>query len=152
VYFFLEFQRGATGHVHRREIAFADRVRGIYGPVKSWEEELKGNDPRQLGEGAMLLTCDQVKVAQLDVDRGRPGRAPIELEALGNTVVEAAMYTARAERMTYTEAKDLLVLEGTGRTDAVLTRQTQPGAAPGKFAARKILYWRSTQHVDIDDA
>ena len=151
VYFFLEFQRGAAGHVHRREIAFSDRVRGIYGPVKSWEEELTGNDPRQLGEGAMLLTCDQVKVAQLDVDRG-PSRAPIELEALGNAVVEAAMYTARAERMTYTEAKDLLVLEGTGRTDAVLTRQTQVGGPAGKFAARKILYWRSTQHVDADDA
>jgi hypothetical protein len=151
VYFFLEFQRGASGHVHRREIAFSDRVRGIYGPVKSWEEQLTGNDPRMLGEGGMLLSCDQVKVAQLDVDRG-PTRAPIELEALGNVVVEATTYTARAERMTYTQAKDLLVLEGTGRADAVLTRQTQVGGQAGKFAARKILYWRSTRQVDIDDA
>ena len=51
------------------------------------------------------------------------GHNPMELEALSNTLVEGSTFTARAHRLTYAEEKDLLVLEGDGRTDAQLFRQ-----------------------------
>ena len=53
------------------------------------------------------------------------GRRAVELEALGNAVVENITFTARGNRITYAEAKDLLILEGNGRSDAELLQQLQ---------------------------
>jgi hypothetical protein len=46
--------------------------------------------------------------------------------------------------MTYTEAKDLLIMEGNGRTDAELYYQKHVGGPVSKKSAHKIFYWRST--------
>jgi hypothetical protein len=87
------------------------------------------------------MHCDRLTVTEI---RGPLGSSR-ELEAAGNTVVEGTLengsFTARAVRMTYDEAKDLLVFEGDGWTDAELFRQQQIGGQPDKVAARKILYW-----------
>ena len=77
---------------------------------------------------------------------------PMEMEAVGNTTVEAKNFTVKANRVTYAEAKDLMVLEGDGRRDAELYRQDVPGAAWTTTSAKKILYWRSTNRVSVNDA
>jgi hypothetical protein len=79
-------------------------------------------------------------------------RRAIEIEASGNTIVEGDMYTAKGLRMTYAEAKDMLVLEGDGRTDAELFRQPQAGGERSRVAARKILYWPRSNKLWIDGA
>jgi hypothetical protein len=66
-------------------------------------------------------------------------------------VVEGKTFTARGHRVTYSEAKDLLVLEGDGRTDAQLFQQARPGASTSQTAARKIMFWPKTRRVQIDD-
>ena len=78
---------------------------------------------------------------------GTGGRS--SLEALGNTVVEGTTFTARGNRITYAEAKDLLILEGDGRNDAELFRQLQPGAPRDHHAAQEILYWPKTKQFRI---
>ena len=62
------------------------------------------------------------------------------------------MFTAHAHRMTYTEAKDVLMLEGDGRNLAELYRQDRPGAESGHTQARQILYFRSTEQVSVNGA
>ena len=79
-------------------------------------------------------------------------RGTIELEAQGNTVVEGVDFTARAIRMTYSQAKDLLILEGDGRTDAELFRQEQVGGKTSKAVAQKILYQPKTKQLRVEDA
>ena len=76
-------------------------------------------------------------------------RRSIELEALGNAVIEGTTFTARGNRITYTEAKDLLILEGDGRNNAELFRQLQPGAPTDKQVAQKILYWPKTKRLNV---
>ena len=66
--------------------------------------------------------------------------------------MEGESFTARSARLTWSEAKDLLVFEGDGRSDAQLFRQLRVGAAPSSASAGKILYWRSQNRVDVDDA
>ena len=78
-------------------------------------------------------------------------RASVELEATGNVTIEGHDFTAWASRTTYAEAKDLLVLEGTGRNDAVLTRNNPRGGSMARSAARKILYWPGTERLEVDD-
>jgi hypothetical protein len=151
---FLEahFQREATGNLNNRQITLGDQIRCVYGPVDDWQQTIVLDVARALPEGVVTLTSDRLTVAQPVIDRTRSGRQPIELAAEGNAFVEGTTFTARADRMTYAEAKDLMILEGTGRADAVLTRQSKVGGPATKAAARKVMYWRSTNTVEVDDA
>jgi hypothetical protein len=151
---FLEahFQREATGNLNNRQITLGDQIRCVYGPVDDWQQSIVLDVARALPEGVVTLTSDRLTVAQPVIDRTRSGRQPIELAAEGNAFVEGTTFTARADRMTYAEAKDLMILEGTGRADAVLTRQSKVGGPSTKAAARKVMYWRSTNTVEVDDA
>ena len=56
----------------------------------------------------------------------------LEFVAAGNAVLEGGgdQFTARAAHITYDQKKDLMILEGDGRTDAELYRQLAAGAAP----------------------
>lgn len=146
------FQREASGNLNDRQIALSDQIRCIYGPVDDWRQNIVLDVTRQLPEGVVTLSSDRLTIAQPVIDRTRKGRQPIELAAEGNAFVEGTNFTARADRMTYAEAKDLLILEGTGRADAVLTRQSKAGGPSTKAAARKVLFWRTTNTVEVDDA
>jgi hypothetical protein len=151
---FLEahFEREATGNLNARQITLSDQIRCVYGPVDDWQQTIVLDVARALPEGVVTLSSDRLTVAQPVVDRSKPGRQPIELAAEGNAFVEGTTFTARADRMTYAEAKDLLILEGTGRTDAILTRQAKAGGPSTKASARKVMYWRTTNTVEVDDA
>ncbi len=159
-YLNVQFQGALSGNLNQHEITFHDRVRSVYGPVLSWEDELNPDNVDDLGPGGVLLTCDQMTVRQPDAPAAPPTppnqppqtRRPIELEAIGNTKVEGDTFNAHAHRLTYTEAKDLLVLEGDGRNDAQLYRQERPGAPESKAIARQILFWRSQNRVSVNDA
>ena len=150
------YQREITGNLLDRELIFSDQVRGIRGPIDNWKSTLDMDDPAGLRKNDVAITCDRLTISQTLGSRSTAGqkkqRGPLELEAFGNTLVEGSGFTARAHRITYAEAKDLLVLEGTGRSDARLWRQTRPGIPPTQAAARKILYWRATNRVEVDDA
>jgi hypothetical protein len=107
----------------------------------------------------MMLQCDDLKVTEFAPVAGAEpvasGNAasdkPIEIEATGNTVIESREFTARAARLTYALAKDVLVLEGDGRSEAEIWRRAQ-GAGPGaRSAARKLTYLRSRDHILLDD-
>lgn len=147
---FLEvrFQRGAAGNFRQRNLTFEGQVSAVFGPVTGWQERLSPDRPETLGPRGAVLRCDQLAVAQMPVP-GTPQLA-LELEAVGNTLVEGQHYTARAHRITYAEAKDLLILEGDGRNDAQLFRQTYPGGPVSATTARRIQYWPSLRKGSID--
>lgn len=149
-YLNVRFQDSILGNLNLRQMAFCDRVRAVYGPVVSWEETLDADRPDRLGPEAVLLTCDQLSVAETPVPVGK--RRGMELEAVGSTVVEGRSFTARGARMTYNEAKGLLVLEGDGRSDAELFRQQQVGGPRAQTSARKIYYWHRLDQLRVDGA
>jgi lipopolysaccharide export system protein LptA len=146
----VDFRHAMEGNTIRKEINFTGEARAIYGPVADWDAKLDPDDPRGLGERDVLLNTDRLKVVEMPTQRN--GRNTMELEAIGNTLVEGQTFTARADRMAYTQAKELLVLEGTAKTDAQLWRQAYVGAPASHAAARKILYWKDTNRVEVNDA
>ena len=99
----------------------------------------------------MTIDCDVLGVGQAPPMPGRQ-RSSIELGAGGNVLVEGESFTARSARLTWSEAKDLLVFEGDGRSDAQLFRQLKAGSQPSTASAGKILYWRALNRVDVEDA
>ncbi len=139
------FQTNVTGNMHRKTMIFHDRVQTTHGPVQNWNQTLDPDKPELLPEGSAVINCDQLRVTRMP---GADKKDWTELEAVGNTLVEGPGFTARAARMTYAQDKELLVMEGTGRSSAELWRE-QP---PGYWAARKIRYWRGAERVEFDDA
>jgi hypothetical protein len=117
--------------------------------VAAWGDTLDPNAPGGLPGGAVKIASDVLSVGQAPPLPGQP-RSTIELAAGGNVLVEGESFTARSARLTWSEAKDLLVFEGDGRADAQLFRQLKAGAQPDSMASEKILYWIRQNKVDVE--
>ena len=150
-YLGVDFQRGMRGNINTRTMEFHQRVEAIWGPVATWEDTLDPHAAAGLPPRAVSINSDVLGVAQTPPSPGQR-RSSLELIAGGSVLVEGESFTARSTRLTWSEAKDLLVFEGDGRSDAQLFRQLRVGAAPSSASAGKILYWRSQNRVDVDDA
>jgi lipopolysaccharide export system protein LptA len=150
-YLGVDFQRGLRGNIHRRSMEFHQRVEAIWGPVRGWDDVLDPHAASGLPEGAVGISCDVLGVGQVPPMPGQP-RGTLELNAVGNVLVEGESFTARSARLTWSEAKDLLVFAGDGRSDAQLFRQLKPGGQPSTAAAGRILYWRGLNRVEVEDA
>jgi len=144
----VDFRRRLQGNLRERALSFVGDVQTAYAPVPSWKSSLNARDVESLGPQGMHLRSDRLNANEIRDPRS--GRKSMEFEALGNTVAEGNQYTARAHSIRYAQAKELLVLEGSGRSDARLWRQTRPGATASHAAASRILYWRGTDRVEVE--
>jgi len=150
-YLGVDFQKGLRGNLHRRTMEFHQRVEAIWGPIARRGDTLDPHAAGGLPDGVVTIDCDMLGVGQAPPMPGRQ-RSSIELGAGGNVLVEGESFTARSARLTWSEAKDLLVFEGDGRSDAQLFRQLKAGSQPSTASAGKILYWRALNRVDVEDA
>jgi hypothetical protein len=146
----VKFARAITGNMYQRELTFANQVKCIYGPVPNWETTLDVENPDRAGPDSMALTCDSLTV------REAPGRQVdergwLELETQGNTQAEGMGFVARAHRMTYSEQKSLMVMEGDGTSDASVFRQTKIGGPQVTTRAARIMFWPSTSRIEVGD-
>lgn len=145
-YLRVEFQRAIVGNTRKRELAFTHLVTAVFGPVPGWDATLNTDDDvDRLGNTGGRLECDELRVTQLPA--AGTSETTVELDALGNTRIEGAGFSARAARLKYAQAKDLLVLEGDGRSAAQLWWRPSPGEAPSTNMAQRLLFWRSTGQV-----
>jgi len=149
-YLHVDFHRGLQGNTKRRQITFVGKVQTVYGPVDDWDDTLDGKNPDSLGPRGVVMDCDRLTVTEVKP----PGRkrGAMELAAAGNTRVDGQTFTARAAVIRYTQAKELLVLESDGWQEARLWRQQHVGGPTSYAAAEKILYWRRTGRVQIQNA
>ncbi len=150
-YLGVDFQRGLRGNINQRVMEFHQRVEAIWGPVARWGDTLDPHAPGGLPPRVVGISSDVLSVGQSPVSPGRRQTA-IELAAGGNVLVEGETFTARSTRLSWSEAKDLLVFEGDGRSDAQLFRQERVGGPTSSASAGKILYWRGLNRVDVEDA
>ena len=158
----VEFQTLATGNINLREMTFGNRVRTTLGPVGDWQQSVNsddfdrsGYDGQPRGSRGVFMTSERLTIAQ--APGLAAGQTSMELDAAGNAEIEGLNFDgqsffARANHLKYSQAKDLVILEGDGRTDAELSRQERIGAPVNSTQSRKIYYWRSTGRVQVDDA
>jgi hypothetical protein len=147
-YLRVDFQRGLSGNLRERVMIFSDQVQAVHVPVQNWGETINADRIEQLGERGVALKCDELHLREMSQGE----RKWFEAMAAGNTLVEGQTFTAKALRMSYSQDKELLTLEGTDRTPADLWRQEKVGAPQSHLQARKIEYWRQTNHIKIDKA
>jgi len=146
----IDFQRGIVSDLEKHEVQFIGQVRSVYGPVNGWSDRLDPDQADGLGEKGILLNCDRMIVAEMG--RSANDERMMEMQAIGNGYLQGRGFSATAQRMSYDQTKDLYVLEGDARQDAVLRRQVLVGQQEDRAEARKILFFRSTNQVHVDDA
>ena len=148
----VRFQGCITGDI-RHEATFHDQVRAAYAPVDSWMASLDTENVEALGPNGAAAPLRRAFGRRHGGPRSKtpaawnssPPATPW-LEGSGD------QFTARAARITYDQKKDLLILEGDGRTDAELYRQLSARRRASKAAARKIFYWPKTKRSYVDGA
>jgi hypothetical protein len=150
-YVYVDFQDSVQGNLNRREITFGEATKTVYAPVANWDAKLNADDPKSLGPEGMVLDAKFLTIRQM------PGRTPtsngwMELEASGNVLAEGAQFVAVGHRATYSEDKDLLVLEGDGRSPAELRYAQIPGARPTDVKVNRISYNLGLNHVQLHGA
>jgi hypothetical protein len=158
VFLAVEFQQQMTGNLHHKQMLFERQVRTIYGNVQAWDETLDPNAPEAIKPGDVLMTSQQLAVSETPGQVAVAGARPVrnmELAATGNARVdgkteEGMNFYSQSARLTYSQIKDLLVLEGDGRSEARLFRQTRVGGPMSEATARTIMYWRSTNRAQAD--
>ena len=99
------------------------------------------------GERDVLMSGDRLAFAEGPTNE--LGQRSVNVSAYDNIYVEGKTFTARGQRLSYEQAKKLLVLEGTARSDAVLSHQARVGLPRTETVARKIKFWTDTQRVEI---
>jgi hypothetical protein len=161
----VDFHSGLKGNMYTRELTFHDRIRTVYGPVDTWEQELDLSRPETLTPDSMTLTCDALRLnedplaaramtaAPNDPDKRPIG--PVQMHASGNVNIAGQIpsqgdFSVQANRASYEQSKDSFILEGDTRTPAKLWRRNSAGVNSPPLEARKIRYTRSTNEAKVD--
>lgn len=125
-------------------VKFIDGVELIHLPATDPDMLI---DPTRLPVGAVHVQCGRLEV--LNRKAGMAVSTNV-FEARERVRVWAREFHALADRVTYDESKDLLVLEGLGSSSATLYRQTKPGGNREPISARKINVWVKENKVTFD--
>ncbi len=169
----VDFHTNVDGNMYTHELTFHDRVRTVYGPVDSWEQELDMTRPESLPPDSMTLTCDALRLNE-DPLAARAAAAPtkaptpsapsalgglkmeaIQLQAKGDVRIQGQTpsqgpFRVQADRASYEKSKELFILEGDTRTPAKLWRRTPAGADAPPIEARKISFNRLTNQAKVE--
>lgn len=149
-YLKVDYNREIVGNVLNREVSFLNHVRATYGPVAGWGEQVAAEQVTGRRREGAVLTCQQLSVAEM----GTRQEPSLELDASGNTHVEGqesrGYFTATGHHLKYVQNKDLMILEGDGRNDAVVSVQEGIGAPPQTTRLRRIVFQPRTGDVQLD--
>lgn len=133
----------------QKEMTVVGNVRTIYAPIGSWEKAFNPDSQRKdAPPGSVNLRCDRLQLAQWASRSDK--KSFTEMLATGNTHLYSDAFEATANRVSYSQASDVLVVEGTPRTDANLWfKQTPNDRNPTHLIAEKISYRISDQRTQI---
>ena len=145
----LTFMQSITGNKNHKEMTFHGNVRAAHAPASTWETTLEDPDPKRLGKDAVVLHSDSLEVADMG-PVGGGGGGNTEFQARDNVIAEGSTFFARCARLSYSQAKDQLIFEGDGRSDAELYKQEQEGGAVQTYKMQKIIYFKKTRQVNVD--
>ncbi len=137
----VEFNEGLTGKLAKLNLTFRGKVQALTSTVPRWDSQLTSESVRQ-SQGAEL-NCDALSVADISQTKENS----YVLSATGNTYIYQADYTALAHRISYSQQKNHIVMEG-GRGEAKLWLNTNKTPTPNA-AARKIIYDLKSGKVDV---
>jgi hypothetical protein len=142
------FEKEMVGDMARRQVEFHQHVLTTYSPANDFTDFLVADPLADLPERMILLESDTLAVREL----GEPPTRWFEMEATGHTTVRGTKADVNAPIITYSSAKDTLILRGDGRAKAKVWMSRLPGQAPNWIDAEELRYNLRTGELQQDNA
>lgn len=149
-YLRVNYQRQLRGNLRDRRTSFDGNIEVVFGPVKTWGEVLERDSPTGLGPRGVWMQCNQLQANQVPGRSASTETAAWELEAKDNVQVHADGILAEGDRLAFNQLKDTVILDGSARREAVLTRRQAGQERPNVLRARRFNYSLSTKEVDVE--
>ena len=140
------FQDRIDGNLRQEDVRLKSNVHVVYGPVTRWEDTIPDADYRRAASRSIEVHCAELRAARLT----RNGLSGLALNATGNTRILGHLFEATAERLSYDQLKDLVVLEGNPRSGVALRYAAKPGSEPITMNAERIRLWPTTMDIQTD--
>ncbi|TWT47352.1 hypothetical protein [Botrimarina hoheduenensis] len=165
----VDFRRGLSGNINTRVVRFHERVSALYTPVLAWDDQPPPVSSAGPPPGAVTLACRELRLSEDPASRYAvaPSSAqgtsigPIEAQATGAVRLEgrpegadpsnSQAFAAEAVVASYSQAKEVFVLEGDVNRSATIWRQAAPGRQPERVDGRKLLYWPKLDKFKYED-
>ncbi len=147
-YMRIDFAGTADGNLKQKFNTFNERVKIIYGPV---ERPLMVIELDNLTKDAGWMQCQNLRITQKEPPSPEE-TGPIELLATGNVELEGRTFNARADSISFDEAKGLYTLRSQGRRKATIWRQTQVGGDTSRADAQLMNFIPSRNVLKLDQA
>ncbi len=144
----VNFEKEMVGDMARRQVEFHQHVLTTYSPANNFNDFFVADPLATLPEGMMLLESDTLTVREL----GESSTRWFEMEATGHTKVSGTKADVNAPIITYSSAKDTLILRGDGRARAKVWMSRLPGQAPSWIDAEELRYNLRTGELQQDNA
>jgi hypothetical protein len=129
-----------------RTATFWGDVHAVHVPADKPEMEIDLDKPPP---GYLYLHCDNLRVLTHKLPNGRSSQ---EMVAKGKVQVRAGEFWALSDVVKYDEAQDRVIFEGGEGGMASLYQIKGKGGEQAKTTARKIIYWRKTNEVRIENS
>ena len=144
----VNFDGSAEANTNDKQLLIRGNVRTLHAPVNSFEHVLDPDVAQALPPESVRITCDELKLAQWTPrNSDEPSQ---ELLATGNAHITSGTFEATADRVSYNQATDMLVVEGTPRSDANLWFRQAPNSKDrDHLVAGKILYRLADQWTEV---
>jgi hypothetical protein len=146
----VKFDGSLIANSAAKEMEIDGRVRSLVSPVASFDEMFDPDrDTTTWPLDAVKLICERATLAQWNPQSS--AKPSNEIMATGNAHIVSSRFEATADRVSYSQANDMLVVEGTPRSDANLWFRQTPTARPNHLVAGKILYRLSDQWTEVQN-
>ncbi len=147
-YIQVKFERSLAGNIHQKEMTFSGNVRLVYTPTSKWDSVYDADSKQIVDPGGMRLLSDRLQVFQW---KPRTALEPVvEMIAKGNAQAFGQQFEASADRISYNQATESIILQAGARRDAELFYQKPDQTDKGHLTAETINYNVETGAVQVD--
>ncbi len=144
----VDFDGSADVAASQREMVIRGNVRALYSPVDSFDRVYLPEQTEPLPADAVKITCEQLKLSEWTPRNAQ--KSVKDLVASGNAHIISSQLEATADRVSYFEQTDNLVIEGTARSDASLWFKNKSNARQkDRLVAEKIIYRLSDERTEV---
>ena len=135
----VNFDREMVADANRREMQIDGNIRTVYSPVNDWKTTFDPDNFQYRTPGTVFMTCEKLLLAQWAPRAAE--KKTSEMIATGNAHIFSDTFEAIADRVSYSQATDVLVIVGSSRNDANLKFKQAPNDKdPTQLVASKITY------------
>ena len=143
----VNFDGELNANADRKEMLISGNVRAAYARVESYETIVEPDDKNTHPAGTVVLKCDRLQSAQWTP----VGQESInEMVATGNAHITSQLFEATAQRLTYNDKTDMMIVSGSSRGNANLWFRPDPEAKLSHLTARKIMYRLADQWTNVE--